>query len=73
LGRAWLVSPLRGDIARVPALRQADFVLGQFPIGTIPIIDMAPDIRAKSHKIMVGGVDKYHFGAPAPGERNAHK
>jgi len=34
---------------------------------------MAPDIRAKSYKIMVGGVDKYHFGAPAPGERNAHK
>jgi len=39
---------LRRDISGIPTLGQPNFVLGQFPIGTVPIIDMAPDIRAKS-------------------------
>jgi hypothetical protein len=42
------VIPRRGDISGVPALGQPDFVLGKFPIGTVPVIDMTPDIGAKS-------------------------
>jgi hypothetical protein len=39
---------LRRDISGIPALRHPDFVFGKFPFGTVPEIDMTPDIGAKS-------------------------